>query len=80
MLFPQGTIFDMTTMYFVTEKISPLYRYSANKKDLSKPEKPLMVTLPHPLFNSIVAEIVRWNDVIRNVSVQANPLQASQGA
>lgn len=32
MLFPQGTAFDMTTMHFGTEKISPLYRYVAHKK------------------------------------------------
>lgn len=44
--------------------------------ELLKGENSLMVTLPHPLFNSIVAEIVRWNDVIRNVSVQTTPLQA----
>jgi hypothetical protein len=39
-----------------------------------------LVTLPHPLFNSIVAEVVRWNDIIRNVSVQSNQLHANQGA
>jgi len=39
-----------------------------------------MVTLPHPLFNSIVAEVVRWNDVIRNVSVPSNQLRASYRA
>lgn len=36
-----------------------------------------MVNLQPPLFNSIVAEIVRWNDVIRNVSVQPSLLQVS---
>jgi hypothetical protein len=44
MLFPQGTSFDMTTMQFGTEQISPLYRYAANKKDLSEPEKSSLVT------------------------------------
>lgn len=43
MLFPQGTTFDMTTMHFGTEKISPLYRYAVNKKDLSETEKSLLV-------------------------------------
>lgn len=32
MLFPEGASFDMTTMHFGTEKISPLYRYITNKK------------------------------------------------
>ena len=36
-----------------------------------------MVTLPQPLFNSIVAEVVRWNDVIRNITVRHNPLQVN---
>jgi hypothetical protein len=35
-----------------------------------------MVTLPHPLFNLIVAEVVRWNDVICNISIHPNQLQA----
>jgi hypothetical protein len=39
-----------------------------------------MVNLPHPLFNSIVAEVVRWNDVIRNLSMQPNPLEPGLGA
>lgn len=46
MLFPQGTTFNMTTMHFGTDNISPLYRYAANKKDLSEPEKSSLVTLP----------------------------------
>jgi len=33
-----------------------------------------MVTLPLPNYNSIVAEIVQWNDVIRYISVRPNPL------
>jgi hypothetical protein len=36
-----------------------------------------LVTLPYPLFNSIVAEVVRWNDVIGNLSIQPKPLQAN---
>ncbi len=43
-LFLQGTTFDMTIMHFGTEQISPLYRYVTNKKDLSEPEKSLLVT------------------------------------
>ena len=46
MLFPEGTTFDMETMHFGTDKISPLYRYIANKKDLSEPEKSLLVIPP----------------------------------
>jgi hypothetical protein len=38
-----------------------------------------MVTLPHSIFNPIVAEVVRWNDVIRNISIQPNQLQAVLG-
>lgn len=29
-LLPEGAAFDMTTMHFGTEKISPLYRYITN--------------------------------------------------
>jgi site-specific DNA recombinase len=43
MLFPQGTTFDMETGQFGTEKISPLYRYISNKKDLSEAEKSSLV-------------------------------------
>lgn len=46
MLFPEGATFDMDTMQFGTERISPLYRYIPNKKDLSVSEKSLLVTLP----------------------------------
>jgi len=35
-----------------------------------------MVTLPPSLFNPIVVEVVRWNDVIRNISMQPNQLMA----
>ena len=38
-----------------------------------------MVTLPQSIFNPIVAEIVRWNDVMRNISMQPNQLQVNQG-
>ena len=43
MLFPEGATFNMETMHFGTDKISPLYRYIPNKKDLSVKEKSLMV-------------------------------------
>ncbi len=44
MLFPEGATFNMGTMQFGTDKISPLYRYLPNKKDLSVSEKSLLVT------------------------------------
>lgn len=44
MLFPEGATFDMATMQFGTDKISPLYRYTTNKKDLSVSEKSSLVT------------------------------------
>lgn len=43
MLFPQGTAFNMTTMQFGTEKISPLYRYITTKEDLPETEKSSLV-------------------------------------
>ena len=46
MLFPEGATFDMATMQFGTDKISPLYRYIPNKKDLSVSEKSSLVTSP----------------------------------
>ena len=46
MLFPQGATFDMTTMQFGTEQISPLYRYITTKEDLPELEKSSLVTLP----------------------------------
>lgn len=36
----------------------------------------ILVTLPYPIFNSIVAEIVRWNDTICNIGVQLSPTEA----
>ncbi|MDB5180606.1 MAG: site-specific recombinase [Candidatus Saccharibacteria bacterium] len=43
LLFPRGLTYDMETMQFGTDKLSPLYRYAANKKDLSDDEKSLLV-------------------------------------
>ena len=68
MLFPQGTTFDMTTMHFGTEKISPLYRYAANKKDLSEPEKSSLVTLVQSIYKELVDEIIRWNDILSGLN------------
>ena len=45
MVFPEGTTLDMSTMNFGTDKISPLYRYVSNKKDLSMTEKSRLVPL-----------------------------------
>lgn len=77
MLFPEGATFDMNTMQFGTDRISPLYRYIPNKKDLSVSEKSLLVTLSPSIYNQIVAEIVRWNDTIRNVGVHLSPIEAA---
>ena len=44
MVFPEGTTLDIANMKFGTDKISPLYRYIPNKKDLSKSEKSSLVT------------------------------------
>ena len=55
MVFPEGDTIDMATMQFGTEKISPLYRYIPNKKDLSISEKSLLVTLPGILGYIFVA-------------------------
>jgi hypothetical protein len=46
--FPEGATFDMSTIQFGTEKISPLYRYILNKKDLSVSEKSSLVSLRGP--------------------------------
>ena len=35
------------------------------------------MTLPHPVFNSMVAEVVRWKDTIHNVGVQLSPIEAA---
>ena len=45
-IFPEGVILNTKTMQFGASKISPLYRYVPNKKDLSIKEKSLVVTLP----------------------------------
>lgn len=45
MLFPEGATFDMATMQFGTEKISPLYRYITTKEDLPELEKSSLVIL-----------------------------------
>jgi len=43
MVFPEGLDFNTTNLTFGTAKISPLYRYVPNKKDLSSAEKSLLV-------------------------------------
>ena len=37
----------------------------------------LLVNLAPSIYNLVVMEIVRWNDVIRNIYVGSNPLAAS---
>lgn len=37
----------------------------------------ILVTLNHSIFNFIVAEIVRWNDTIRNVGVRLSPVETA---
>jgi endonuclease/exonuclease/phosphatase family metal-dependent hydrolase len=49
--------------------------YSEKKTPILGDERLFLVTLPHSLFNSIVAEVVRWNDVIRNVSLKPSLLR-----
>lgn len=44
MLFPEGAILNTETLEFGTSKISLLYRYVPNKKDLSVKEESLVVT------------------------------------
>lgn len=43
-ILPEGLILDTQSMQVGTTKISPLYRYVGNKKDLSGTEKSLLVT------------------------------------
>ena len=43
MVFPEGITLNTKTGEFGTVKLSPLYRYIANKKDLSEKEKSLLV-------------------------------------
>ena len=44
MVFPDGITLNTKTGEFGTVKLSPLYRYITNKKDLSEKEKSLLVT------------------------------------
>lgn len=44
LIFKEGLILNTQTLEFGTTKISPLYRYAPNKKDLSVKEKSLVVT------------------------------------
>ena len=43
MLFPEGLVYNYETGSFGTSKISPLYRYKPNKKDLPESEKSFLV-------------------------------------
>ena len=43
MLFPEGLVYNYETSNFGTSKISPLYRYTPNKKDLPESEKSVLV-------------------------------------
>lgn len=61
MLFPEGATFDMATMEFGTEKISPLYRYIPNKKDLSESEKSLLVTHVDQTWHSLVEGLEQFD-------------------
>jgi len=45
LIFKEGLILNTQTLEFGTTKISPLYRYAPNKKDLSAKEKSLVVNL-----------------------------------
>jgi hypothetical protein len=80
MIFPEGIEYNFYTNKFGTPKMSALYTLANIKKDPSMMDESLLVTLPPSLFNSIVAEVVRWNDVISNLSIHPNPLQAGGAA
>lgn len=67
MLFPQGTTFDMTTMHFGTEKISPLYRYAVNKKDLSETEKSLLVTHVSQTWKPLMEGLERISEAVEEL-------------
>ena len=43
-VFPEGLDFNTTNLTFGTSRISPLYRYVSNKKDLSASEKSHLVS------------------------------------
>ena len=60
--------------YLTDKKKRPTFK--SENKTLVLICSSILVTLPYPIFNSIVAEVVRWNDTIRNVGVQLSPLEA----
>lgn len=73
-----GVLFDTTPNYEDlvggTQKIAQIPGVNELFK-LGNDENSSMVNLATPFFNSIVVEIIRWNDTIRNKCLQPNLLQ-----
>lgn len=57
----------MTTMHFGTEKISPLYRYAANKKDLSEPEKSSLVSHIDITWNTFLPYLIELTNRLETI-------------
>ena len=67
LIFPRGFIYDIKQHNFISEEISPLYRYVLEENDPLNASNSIMVNHLLANYKEIVAEIIRWNEIMRGV-------------
>jgi hypothetical protein len=67
LIFPGGFILDIKNDNFIINKISPLYRGITPEIKADYAKNFVLVTLRYSVYKEIVAEIIRWNDMLKNV-------------
>lgn len=70
MMFPEGLTLNTQTSEFGTVQLSPLFRYIANKKDLSEKEKSLLVTHVDQTWNSVLEGLERINTAVEKLVLE----------
>lgn len=68
LVFPDGISYDFEKQDFGISKMSPLYTLVKTKQHRGAAYESLMVTLRHPIYKSLVAEIMRWNEFLNGMS------------
>jgi len=67
LIFPRGFIYDIKQSNFISQEISPLYRYVSLEMNPLNAKNSVMVNLTPTIYKELVKEINRWNEIMRGV-------------
>ena len=73
----EGISYDLTEQKFGTANMGALYRLASIQKGAVAPNVSSVVTLPLSIYKSVVAEIVRWNELLNGIDWNTRYLQTS---